>query len=157
MKTPRSPHKDDAAYYNCLPGIAFQRLRSCEAKRSTPSAVTHKQHTAVMLRRAAHHVWIARRPLATRQALLLKDAVLKGRTERAGAVVTVAGGHLRNYLYPRGVAVPATPENLARYEDLAASEAPAPAEAPAKPRAPTVTPSARTEYLEGGVRSDVAE
>ena len=72
----------------------------------------------------------------------------------AGAVVTVAGGHLRNYLYPRGVAVPATPENLARYEDLAASEAPAPAEAPPKPRAPTVTPSARTEYLEGGVRND---
>ena len=77
---------------------------------------------------------MARRPLATRQALLLKDAVLKGRTERAGAVVTVAGGHLRNYLYPRGVAVPATPENLARYEDLAASEAPAPAEAPKRPR-----------------------
>ena len=107
-----------------------------------------------MLRRAAKHAWIARRPLATRQALLLKDAVLKGRTERAGAVVTVAGGHLRNYLYPRGVAVPATPENLARYEDLAASESPAPAEAPPKPRAPTVTPSARTEYLEGGVRND---
>ena len=107
-----------------------------------------------MLRRAAKHAWIARRPLATRQALLLKDAVLKGRTERAGAVVTVAGGHLRNYLYPRGVAVPATPENLARYEDLAASEAPAPVEAPSKPRAPTVTPSARTEYLEGGVRND---
>ena len=108
-----------------------------------------------MLRRAAKHAWIARRPLATRQALLLKDAVLKGRTERAGAVVTVAGGHLRNYLYPRGVAVPATPENLARYEDLAAaSEAPAPVEAPVKPRAPTVTPSARTEYLEGGVRND---
>ena len=108
-----------------------------------------------MLRRAAVHTkLIARRPLATRQALLLKDAVLKGRTERAGAVVTVAGGHLRNYLYPRGVAVPATPENLARYEDLAASESPAPAEAPPKPRAPTVTPSARTEYLEGGVRND---
>ena len=109
-----------------------------------------------MLRRAARRAaWIARRPLATRQALLLKDAVLKGRTERAGAVVTVAGGHLRNYLYPRGVAVPATPENLARYEDLAAaSESPAPVEAPPKPRAPTVTPSARTEYLEGGVRSE---
>ena len=108
-----------------------------------------------MLRRAAHHACITRRPLATRQALLLKDAVLKGRTERAGAVVTVAGGHLRNYLYPRGVAVPATPENLARYEDLAAaSESPAPVEAPPKPRAPTVTPSARTEYLEGGVRSE---
>ena len=109
-----------------------------------------------MMRRAAKHAF-ARRPLATRQALLLKDTVLKGRTERAGAVVTVAGGHLRNYLYPRGVAVPATPENLARYEDLAASEATAPVEAPPKPRAPTVTPSARTEYLEGGVRSDVAE
>ena len=109
-----------------------------------------------MLRRAAKHA-LTRRPFATRQALLLKDAILKGRTERAGAVVTVAGGHLRNYLYPRGVAVPATPENLARYEDLAASEAPAPVEAPVKPRAPTVTPSARTEYPEGGVRSDVAE
>ena len=108
-----------------------------------------------MLRRAATHAsLIVRRPHATRQALLLKDAVLKGRTERAGAVVTVAGGHLRNYLYPRGVAVPATPENLARYEDLAASESPAPVEAPPKPRAPTVTPSARTEYLEGGVRSE---
>jgi len=109
-----------------------------------------------MLRRAARRgALVARRPLATRQALLLKDAVLKGRTERAGAVVTVAGGHLRNYLYPRGVAVPATPENLARYEDLAAaSESTAPAEAPPKPRAPTVTPSARTEYLEGGVRSE---
>ena len=109
-----------------------------------------------MLRRAAKHAVMARRrPFATRQALLLKDTVLKGRTERAGAVVTVAGGHLRNYLYPRGVAVPATPENLARYEDLAAaSESPAPVEAPPKPRAPTVTPSARTEYLEGGVRSE---
>ena len=51
-----------------------------------------------------------------------------------------------------GVAVPATPENLARYEDLAASDAPAPVAAPPRPRAPTVTPSARTEYLEGGVR-----
>ena len=39
-------------------------------------------------------------------------------------------------------------------EDLAASESPAPVEAPPKPRAPTVTPSARTEYLEGGVRSE---
>ena len=107
-----------------------------------------------MLRNAGRALLTQRRPLATRQALLLKDAVLKGRTERAGAVVTVAGGHLRNYLYPRGVAVPATPENLARYEDLAASEAPASAQAPPKPRAPTVTPSARTEYLEGGVRSD---
>ena len=48
----------------------------------------------------------------------------------------------------------ATPENLARYEDLAASESTAPVEAPPKPRAPTVTPSARTEYLEGGVRSE---
>ena len=87
-----------------------------------------------MLRRAAKHAVMARRrPFATRQALLLKDAVLKGRTERAGAVVTVAGGHLRNYLYPRGVAVPATPENLARYE-AAASESPAPVEAPPKPR-----------------------
>ena len=105
-----------------------------------------------MLRRAAKHA-LTRRPFATRQALLLKDAILKGRTERAGAVVTVAGGHLRNYLYPRGVAVPATPENLARYEDLAASES-TPVEAPVKPRAPTVTPSARTEYLEGGVRND---
>ena len=109
-----------------------------------------------MLRNAGRALLTQRRPLATRQALLLKDAVLKGRTERAGAVVTVAGGHLRNYLYPRGVAVPATPENLARYEDLAASES-TPVEAPPKPRAPTVTPSARTEYLEGGVRSDVAE
>ena len=107
-----------------------------------------------MLRNAGRALLTQRRPLATRQALLLKDAILKGRTERAGAVVTVAGGHLRNYLYPRGVAVPATPENLARYEDLAASEAPAPAEAPPKPRTPTVTPSARTEYLEGGVRSE---
>ena len=107
-----------------------------------------------MLRNAGRALLTQRRPLATRQALLLKDAILKGRTERAGAVVTVAGGHLRNYLYPRGVAVPATPENLARYEDLAASEAPAPAEAPPKPRTPTVTPSARTEYLEGGARSE---
>ena len=107
-----------------------------------------------MLRNAGRALLTQRRPLATRQALLLKDAVLKGRTERAGAVVTVAGGHLRNYLYPRGVAVPATPENLARYEDLAASEAPASVEVPPKPRALTVTPSARTEYLEGGVRSE---
>ena len=107
-----------------------------------------------MLRNAGRALLTQRRPLATRQALLLKDTILKGRTERAGAVVTVAGGHLRNYLYPRGVAVPATPENLARYEDLAASEAPAPVEAPVKPRAPTVTPSARTEYLEGGARSE---
>ena len=30
----------------------------------------------------------------------------------------------------------------------------APVEAPPRPRAPTVTPSARTEYLEGGVRSE---
>ena len=69
-----------------------------------------------MLRNAGRALLTQRRPLATRQALLLKDAVLKGRTERAGAVVTVAGGHLRNYLYPRGVAVPATPENLAAWE-----------------------------------------
>ena len=47
-----------------------------------------------MLRNAGRALLTQRRPLATRQALLLKDAVLKGRTERAGAVVTVAGGHL---------------------------------------------------------------
>ena len=139
--------------------MLVQRLRCKTALQITPSteqqSSTQRTEQTAMLRRAARRAaWIARRPLATRQALLLKDAVLKGRTERAGAVVTVAGGHLRNYLYPRGVAVPATPENLARYEDLAASESPAPVEAPPKPRAPTVTPSARTEYLEGGVRSE---
>ena len=138
--------------------FTLQRLRQLRgnALHAVGRNPQHISYTAsAMLRRAARRaVAFARRPLATRQALLLKDTVLKGRTERAGAVVTVAGGHLRNYLYPRGVAVPATPENLARYEDLAASESPAPVEAPPKPRAPTVTPSARTEYLEGGVRSE---
>ena len=100
-----------------------------------------------MLRRAAHHACITRRPLATRQALLLKDAVLKGRTERAGAVVTVAGGHLRNYLYPRGVAVPATPENLARYEDLAASDSTAPVEAPPPQSVHWQLKSALTQHM----------
>lgn len=114
-----------------------------------------------MLRAAARRTSRApglarRRPLATRQAILLKDTVLKGRTERAGSVVAVAGGHLRNYLYPRGVAVHATPENLARRADIdaALSESAAPPETPLKPHAPTVTPSARTEYPEGGVRSE---
>ena len=139
--------------------MLVQRLRCKTALQITPSteqqSSTQRTEQTAMLRRAARRAaLVARRPLATRQALLLKDAILKGRTERAGAVVTVAGGHLRNYLYPRGVAVPATPENLARYEDLAASEATAPVEAPPRPRAPTVTPSARTEYLEGGVRSE---
>ena len=136
-------------------GYSITASTAARWKNAPEYAIQAQLTQAVMLRRAALHAWMARRPLATRQALLLKDAVLKGRTERAGAVVTVAGGHLRNYLYPRGVAVPATPENLARYEDLAAaSEATAPVEAPVKPRAPTVTPSARTEYLEGGVRSE---
>ena len=136
--------------------MLVQRLRCKTALQITPSTEQQSstEQTAMLRRAARRAALLARRPLATRQALLLKDAVLKGRTERAGAVVTVAGGHLRNYLYPRGVAVPATPENLARYEDLAASESTAPVEAPPKPRAPTVTPSARTEYLEGGVRSE---
>mgnify|MGYP003310201509 CR=1 FL=1 len=43
-----------------------------------------------MLRNAGRALLTQRRPLATRQALLLKDAVLKGRTERAGAEVVRA-------------------------------------------------------------------
>jgi large subunit ribosomal protein L9 len=37
---------------------------------------------------------------------------------KSGDVVRVRPGHARNYLYPRALAVPATPQNLARVDDL---------------------------------------
>ena len=70
-----------------------------------------------MLRRvfATQGVAPGRRRLATRQAILLRDFVLKGRTEPSGSVVTVSAGYLRNFMFPRQIAIPATRANLADY------------------------------------------
>jgi len=37
---------------------------------------------------------------------------------KSGDVVRVRPGHARNFLYPRGLAVPATEQNLSRVDDL---------------------------------------
>ena len=108
-----------------------------------------------MLRRvfAAQGVAPGRRRLATRQAILLRDFVLKGRTEPSGSVVTVSAGYLRNFMFPRQIAIPATRANLAAAAaradaagpaEPAAAEPAAAVEPPPDPRAQTIKPSART-------------
>jgi len=52
-----------------------------------------------------------------RSALLLKNFKVKGTEEKAGAVVNVAGGYLRNYLVPNNIAVPATKRNVDLYAE----------------------------------------
>jgi len=49
------------------------------------------------------------------QVLLRRDVATLG---RLGAVVDVAGGYARNYLLPKKVAAPVTPENLKALERL---------------------------------------
>ena len=108
-----------------------------------------------MLRRvfATQGVAPGRRRLATRQAILLRDFVLKGRTEPSGSVVTVSAGYLRNFMFPRQIAIPATRANLAAaaaradaagLAEPAAAEPAAAVEPPPDPRAQTIKPSART-------------
>jgi len=70
----------------------------------------------VAVRRQVVGVWT--RPTrfkSTRQALLLQDYVIKGKNEKSGSVVSVAGGYLRNFLMPRNVAVAATKRNVAAF------------------------------------------
>jgi ribosomal protein L9 len=103
-----------------------------------------------MLRRvfATQGVAPGRRRLATRQAILLRDFVLKGRTEPSGSVVTVSAGYLRNFMFPRQIAIPATRANLAaaaaRADAAGPAEPAAAVEPPPDPRAQTIKPSART-------------
>ena len=111
--------------------------------------VVAAQSTA-MLRRvfATQGVAPGRRRLATRQAILLRDFVLKGRTEPSGSVVTVSAGYLRNFMFPRQIAIPATRANLAaaaaRADAAGPAEPAAAVEPPPDPRAQTIKPSART-------------
>lgn len=53
-----------------------------------------------------------------RTKVLLKDDV--PHVGVAGEVVEVAPGHARNFLLPRGLAVPATPDILAKAQEIAA-------------------------------------
>lgn len=57
------------------------------------------------------------RCFATRSALLLEDFIIKGKKERSGAIVKVAGGYLRNCLMPKNIAVPATKRNIAAFHE----------------------------------------
>lgn len=105
-----------------------------------------------MLRASTAATLLVRRQFATRQALLLRDFALKGRTEPSGSVVTVSAGYLRNYMFPRQIAVPAVAANLEKYAHLIDELNNADGDATAvelvedvpSPRAQTVSPSART-------------
>lgn len=54
--------------------------------------------------------------MATPIRVILKDAVQN--LGQSGDVVRVRPGFARNYLYPRGIAIPATSGNLARVDEL---------------------------------------
>ena len=51
----------------------------------------------------------------SRDAVLLRDYTFKGKEEKAGSVVSVKAGYLRNFLLPQQIALPATPTNLEKY------------------------------------------
>jgi large subunit ribosomal protein L9 len=54
--------------------------------------------------------------MATPIQVVLQDDV--NNLGKSGSVVKVRPGYARNFLYPRGMALPATPGNLARIDDL---------------------------------------